>query len=233
MTDERDQADAATEAFEAVRAEVALLRRAVERLAAERAEQPSAPDYSETLGVIVKEVRTAGKRIDTLASSAALAASPAEVAAHVARAAAQVQREGQNTLGTSSRALDEAARRIREVTASAREGRVQNWMLAGAVAIGMLLWGVLEGPVLRTAPTSWHWPDKAAARIVGLPMWDAGMKLAAVDSPGNFERVRVVVQLARDNATAIERCQLAAKKAGRGVRCAITMTPGSTDGAAR
>ena len=195
MTEERDQADAATEAFEAVRAEVALLRRAVERLAAERAEQPVAPDYSETLGAIVKEVRTAGKRIDTLASSAALAASPAEVAAQVARAAAHVQREGQNTLASSSRALDDAVRRVREVTASARQGRVQNWMLAGAVAIGVLLWGVLEGPVLRTAPASWRWPEKAAARIVGLPMWEAGMRLAATDSPESFQRVQKADQL--------------------------------------
>ena len=221
MTDERDQADAATEAFEAVRAEVALLRRAVERLAAERAEQPVTPDYSETLGAIVKEVRTAGKRIDTLASSAALAASPAEVAAQVARAAAQVQREGQNTLASSSRVLDDATRRVREVTASARRGRVQNWMLAGAVAIGVLLWGVLEGPVLRTAPVSWHWPEKAAARIVGLPMWDAGMKLAAVDSPASFERVRAADQLAKENALAIQACRQRAKKARDAVRCIV------------
>ena len=58
-----DEGDAAAEAFEAVRGEVALLRRAVERLAAERAEVPEPPDYSETLGELQRGVNTAAENI--------------------------------------------------------------------------------------------------------------------------------------------------------------------------
>ena len=41
--------DEAARAFEYLRAEVSLMRRAVERLAAERAEPSDTPDYAETL----------------------------------------------------------------------------------------------------------------------------------------------------------------------------------------
>lgn len=44
-------AEEAAQAFEDLRGEVSLIRRAVERLTAERAEPSDAPDYSETLGV--------------------------------------------------------------------------------------------------------------------------------------------------------------------------------------
>ena len=98
---------------------------------------------------------------------------------------------------------------------------MQNWMLAGAVAIGALLWGVLEGPVLKSAPTSWRWPETAAARIVGLPMWEAGMRLAAVDSPDSFQRVQRADQLAKENALAIQACRQRAKKARDAVRCIV------------
>lgn len=46
---ENDGGDEAARAFEDLRGEVILLRRAVERLAAERAGDGDAPDYSETL----------------------------------------------------------------------------------------------------------------------------------------------------------------------------------------
>ena len=51
--DDDDQGDPAAVAFEAMRSELALLRRAVEGLAVERG-AADVPDYSETLGVISK-----------------------------------------------------------------------------------------------------------------------------------------------------------------------------------
>ena len=51
-----DGEDEAARAFEGLRAEVSLMRRAVERLSAERADDSHAPDYSETLGVIAANI---------------------------------------------------------------------------------------------------------------------------------------------------------------------------------
>src|SRR3546814_4031817 len=69
MTD--DGEDQAAQAFESLRAEVSLMRRAVERLAAERAEVPDVPDYSETLGVISRNLSATAQRVDALVKSPA------------------------------------------------------------------------------------------------------------------------------------------------------------------
>lgn len=53
MDDEDHERDAAAEAFEGVRGELALLRRAIEGIAA-RDDRPEPPDYGETLGQITK-----------------------------------------------------------------------------------------------------------------------------------------------------------------------------------
>ena len=61
--------DAAAEAFEGVRGELALLRRAVERLSAERAEVPEIPDYSETLGKMAKALNATMQNVGVLAEN--------------------------------------------------------------------------------------------------------------------------------------------------------------------
>ena len=57
--------DAAAEAFEGVRGELALLRRAIEGIAA-RDDRPEPPDYSETLGQITKLATATYQRAEIL-----------------------------------------------------------------------------------------------------------------------------------------------------------------------
>ena len=67
MADEEDSQGAdAAEAFEAMRGELALLRRAVEGLAAERG-AIDMPDYSETLGVLQQGTTNVIHLLDLLA----------------------------------------------------------------------------------------------------------------------------------------------------------------------
>ena len=95
MTDEDDQGGAdAAEAFEAMRGELALLRRAVEGLAAERG-GVDIPDYSETLGHVVQGLDGINGRLDqvttAIVKSPALAMTPAQVSAQINRAAADLR----------------------------------------------------------------------------------------------------------------------------------------------
>ncbi|NJC35489.1 hypothetical protein GGR88_003018, partial [Sphingomonas jejuensis] len=53
MNEDEHEPETAQEAFARVEGELALLRRAVERMAVERAELPEQPDYSETLAGMV------------------------------------------------------------------------------------------------------------------------------------------------------------------------------------
>ncbi|MET0376493.1 MAG: hypothetical protein ABW128_19850, partial [Rhizorhabdus sp.] len=76
---ESDGGDEAARAFEGLRGEVTLLRRAVERLTAERAGNGDAPDYSETLGAIANNITATARAVDALVNSPALALTPEEL----------------------------------------------------------------------------------------------------------------------------------------------------------
>ena len=88
----QDEGDAAARAFndlrDDVRGELALLRRAIEGLAAERANVPEPPDYSETLGQIVKAATATAARVDVLARAAEDAVAPRYVADRIVAAGA-------------------------------------------------------------------------------------------------------------------------------------------------
>jgi hypothetical protein len=79
-------ADPATLAFEALREEVALVRRAVAGLAAERA-SIEVPDYSETLGQIMRASAAAAQNLKALAEMPALRRSAKDWGREIAFAA--------------------------------------------------------------------------------------------------------------------------------------------------
>jgi hypothetical protein len=84
-------ADPAALAFEALREEVALVRRAVTGLAAEGA-GIEIPDYSETLAKIVRESAATANSLKTLAAMPALRLTPHDWAHEIAAARAEARR---------------------------------------------------------------------------------------------------------------------------------------------
>ena len=82
MADDEGPSEAA-QAFQELRAEVTLMRRAVERLTAERMEVPEPPDYSETLGVIANNITATAQRVDMLVKSPMLAMTPEQLAGRI------------------------------------------------------------------------------------------------------------------------------------------------------
>jgi hypothetical protein len=98
VTDEdNSQGTDAAEAFEAMCVELALLRRAVEGLAAERG-AIDFPDYTETLGRMQKGVDATADRIaainDVIARSPALAMTPEQMAQRIAAAGSPARGPG-------------------------------------------------------------------------------------------------------------------------------------------
>ena len=108
MTDD-DGEDQAAQAFENLRAEVSLMRRAVERLAAERGEMADAPDYSETLGVISRNLSATAQRVDALVKSPALSLTPDEITQQIGAAGYMVRREDQRLFAAARQSLEEMA----------------------------------------------------------------------------------------------------------------------------
>lgn len=179
--------DPAAEAFARLEGEMALMRRAVEHLAAERADI-IIPDYGATLTDMAKRLGEIGECLENMAEHPAMQMTPDSIGNRIAAAAEAARRNDQDRISQARSDLNHATQEMRSVTAHARtaaEQRQQLYQVAGgALLAGILLWSFLPGTVARAMPESWHWPERMAARLVGASSrWDAGARMMQSDSP--------------------------------------------------
>lgn len=234
--DDQEQGDAAAEAFarlegviEQQRGEIALLRRAVEGLAVERAEVPEPVDYSETLGQIAKASAATAVRVDVLAKATEDAVAPRYVVDRIVAAGGNARAEDQRLIATARKGLEDVTRELRGVVASARHGDEQNRWLAfaaiGGAIVGMVLAAVFGGMIARATPDSWLWPERMATRALGGTTWEGARRLAAASYPDTWNAMVAGMIIGQGNQAALERCQQAANKAGELVRCTVRIRP--------
>lgn len=212
--------DPATRAFTELKGELALLRRAIEHLAAEKAEI-EVPDYSNTLAKLAKSVIS-------IESAPALQMTPEDFAVRFEEAAVMARREDQATLAAAKRELAETTRTLRATIGTTatidQQNRACRRWCGGGFAAGCLLMAVLPGFIAHLAPTGWYWPERLAARTVREPtLWQAGTRIMRADSPAAWQSIDDAAELRRDNREAIDACERQADKAKQPVRCTIRM----------
>src|SRR3954469_5635756 len=123
---EDKQLDDATRAFEDLRAEVVVLRRAVEALGPALKEN-RAPDYSLTLGQIAKAQATVCEHLAAMADHPALRLTPAAFGEQVERAGAEASRRVLRAAGGAAGAFSGASQEAQAMLGSARTREAQNW----------------------------------------------------------------------------------------------------------
>ncbi|MFN9632776.1 MAG: hypothetical protein ACK554_04690 [Erythrobacteraceae bacterium] len=162
--------DPAAEAFARLEGALALFRRAVQHLAAERADIVI-PGHGATLTDLAKRMGAIGDSLKYMAGHPAMQMTPDNIGQRIAAAAEAARRSDQDRISQARSELNQATQEIRGVTAHARnavEQRLQLYQLAGgALLAGILLWSFLLGTIARAMPESWHWPERMAARMVG------------------------------------------------------------------
>ncbi|AVA12954.1 DUF6118 family protein [Sphingopyxis sp. MG] len=210
--------DPATRAFNRLEGEMAMMRRAVEHLATEKAEI-DIPDYSSTLTEMAK-------RLVAIEGKPAMTITPEDMAARIAAAATEARREDLATLAEAKKQHGEAAHALRALVGTASTIREQHrhlkWAAASGLLAGCLLWAVLPGFVARILPTSWHLPERIAARTVREPtLWEAGTRIMHADSPAAWQAIAEAAEMRRYNREAIDACVQQAAKAKQPVRCTI------------
>ncbi|MGQ2933330.1 MAG: DUF6118 family protein [Sphingopyxis sp.] len=218
--DEPDS-DPATRAFTRLEGEMAMMRRAVEHLATEKAEI-DIPDYSKTLGEMAN-------RLVAIERQPAMQMTPEDFEARMTAAAARARRDDQATLAQAKREHGEAVRDVRAIIGTANtiyeQKRLRWWYVGGGLLAGCLLWSALPGFVARILPTSWHVPERIAARTVREPtLWEAGTRIMHADSPEAWQPIAEAAEMRRDNREAIDACVQRAAKAKQPVRCTIRVT---------
>lgn len=216
----------ATEAFEQLRAEVALLRRAIEGLSA-AAVDSAAPDYSPTLAGLRKAIDGIGERVGALAGDPPVTSN--QMAAGIAAVAAHARNEGQRELAQAKAALETGVRDLVQAAGAVRALRADRRKLTaaavGGVVAGIGLWTSLSGPIARALPENLQAPERLAAATLGLPRWDAGRRLMARADTSSWRDLAEAGALVRANAKAIQECQKRSARRGRDTTCEILVQP--------
>jgi hypothetical protein len=187
---EEDEDDAAR-AFEALRGEVAALRRGIELVYRQAQQVPAAaldaPDYSPTLGAIAQELRAFGKRLDGMEAHPALKLTPAAYATQVTEGVRRVEGEAARSLTHAQGRFSDGLHELRSLIGSAHSQFVQQRREWIAVAIGAALGFVVWWPLAFLTPWGGgHW---LAATLIGGGRWGAGQTLIEEANPAVWERM--------------------------------------------
>ena len=218
--DDEDEADSAAAAFEELRAEVSVLRRAVEAFPASLRENRPA-DYAPTLGAIVKAVQGVEKRLAGIEGHPAIKLMPEQHGRAIERAAASIMREPMDTFRNEAAALGLERRQLAQIIGVAltqeAQRRRQLWFAGIGLALGLMLFPL----VAALAPGGSYLAALAAG---GTDRWLAGGALMRDASPEGWRELVAGANLARANSEAIRMCREAAAKAGKEQKCAIVVT---------
>ena len=187
---EDEPQDAAAEAFEALGAEVAQLRLALEGL------PTTAPDYTPTLAAIAQSLAA-------MEAHPALRLTPDALASQVRQASEAAQQQGRRELANAVQRVDAAGADLERLADRQRTGREQVRQVAimtavGAIA-GVIVWVSFSGPIARTLPPSWSVPERMAAATLRLDRWGAGVRLMASANPQEWARILEAYQSADAN----------------------------------
>lgn len=180
-------ANLAAHAFGELRAEISLLRRAVERLTDERTSQP---DYAPSLEAIAKRLEDVCVWAKKVSERPAMRLTPETLASEIDKAARSARSTDQRMLESATTALNAAVGRIDVMIARSRAAGEQDRELlhnriAFAVA-GMVTFAMLPGAIARSLPVRWAVPEWMAARTLGTDMWSGGERMMARADPDRW-----------------------------------------------
>lgn len=216
-----DGRSAAEQAFEDLRAEVSVLRRAVEALPAEWSlNQP--PDYTESLGQITQGLTQVAGRLQVIEQHPVLKLTPVQLQAALAST-------GQELLGREAGKLEVAVAAFRreqqalaDIAGTVRGKRRQRQRLAITAAVALTTGLVLCPFAARLLPFGWD--AGVAAIILDSDRWQAGQVLLKSADPQAWESLSAADDLFEPNRTALSACQEAARRTGKEQHCTILVT---------
>lgn len=208
--------DEAAEAFEALRAEVAQLCRALEGL------PTTAPDYSPTLAAIAKSLAA-------MEAHPVLRLTPEAFASQIRQASETAKQQGRREMADAVQRVTAAGADLERLANRQRTGRKQVRQVAIMTAVGavtgIIVWVCFSGPIARALPASWSLPERMAAATLRLERWEAGARLMANASPQDWAQLVVGSELERENRDALEKCRKAHRNTDRSQRCTIILPP--------
>jgi ElaB/YqjD/DUF883 family membrane-anchored ribosome-binding protein len=217
-----DHAGDPAQAFEDLRAEVSVLRRAIEALPASiRETRP--PDYSQDLAVLGKGLDDVGEQLESILKSPALTRTPEQQGQAIASAGANLIREVAQKLDRAAQEAERERSRLAAIVGQAqsqdRQFRALCWAAAVALALGLVLSPVVSGLL----------PFGLNTRVAALAMredrWTAGGDLMRAANPQGWAQLTSDANLISQNREAIDGCRAALVRTGKAQPCSVTLAP--------
>lgn len=217
--DDESVGDAA-QAFEALRAEVSVLRRAVETLpGAWKDHKP--PDYTATLGKIAQSLEEVNIRLENIEQHPALQLTPEQHQRAIASAGGGLMSDAAVKLNAATEATESHGRHLAGLIGTARQQDQQLKWLAGTGAVALVV-GLLISPFLaRWLPFGWD--TRVAATVLHTDRWNAGQALMQSTNPMGWATLAAEINLVEPNHAALTACREAAARTKKEQRCAIVV----------
>ncbi|MCR5879994.1 DUF6118 family protein [Phenylobacterium sp. J367] len=217
-----EQAGDPAQAFEDLRAEVSVLRRAIEALpAAMRENRP--PDYSADLGVIGKGLDELGEQLDSILESPALRLTPEQQGQAIANAGTALVREAAQRLDRAAQEAERERSRLAGIVGQAwaqdRQFKLLCWTGGVALAVGLVLSPIIAGFLPLGVNT------RVAALVMRQDRWTAGGDLMRAANAEGWAQLAADTTLVSDNREAVAACRAALARSGKAQRCSLTLNP--------
>ena len=207
-------------AFEDLRAEVSVLRRAVEALpGAWEENQP--PNYSLDMGCITKGLGIVAGQLDAIQKHPALLLTPEQHRQAVAQAGDGLMRNAAQALNRAAQGAERERQQLAGMIGVARtqdqQFRALYWAGGVAFAAGLMVSPLLAG-VLPVGLNT-----RGAALVMRDGRWDAGAALMQAADPGGWRGLEDASDLVRANQETIAACRVGAAEGKPVRRCMINI----------
>ncbi len=216
--DEQDDGGAA-QAFAELRAEVTVMRRALEGLPAV-IKGLASPDYSPSFGAVGKALANVDARLAGIEGHPALKMTPAQHGDAIERAGATIFSNAVGSLNLGAQQLWRVKEEVQSLAVTARSAEAQKralqWAIGGGVAVGLVLFPML-GAFAPGGSFLAAWATGNADRF------EAGADLIRAGSPERAAALAAASRLVNANVEALQACSEVAKKAGKEQKCSITV----------
>ena len=218
--DDQDDGGAA-QAFAELRAEVTVMRRALEGLPS-IIKGMASPDYSPSFGAVGKTLANVETRLAGIEGHPALKMTPTQHGGAMQEAGADIMRGAVVAVHSAARELWDAKKEVASIAVTARTAEAQKqallWAVGAGVAAGLVLFPML-GAFAPGGSFLAAWATGNADR------WQAGVDLIQEGSPERAAALSAASRLVNANVEALQACADAAKKAGKEQKCTISVAP--------
>lgn len=210
-------------AFDDLRAEVSVLRRAVEGLPeAWRENRP--PDYSPDLGRMVNALGAVGERLKAVEETPMLKSEPSSYRYAVEQAGIAASQRMQGVFDSAIREVQVERRQLAGIVGEARDRYRQRWWVLGASGLAFLCGFAVAAPLFRVIP--WDANLGVASFIVGgSDRWDSGRTMMSAARPRAWNNIIWEENLVRNNSDKIIGCEDEANKSKVTEECTIKVKP--------